>query len=143
MSAPKIPSELVYLGDAVEVDGGESSSWMWKPTDKMIVASDSSGRRIFVFRQKKPVKNPSGEILYEKFNHRKSNGTKSFDVPQPKIRAARVHHIVYRSSKDGTKKSYIHTFDKQPIVWVDRKKNPNVLVLQGGKIRVTSRGITG
>jgi len=138
---PSVPKQLVYLGRAIEVDA-DTGDYGWKASDGWIVASNEAGNRIIVFQEKKlnPTK---AEILYRKFNHKKPHGSEAMWLEKPKIKLGRVGHIVYRSSKSGRTAAYIHTFDHPPVLWVDKRKNPKILVLVGGKIRVTARGIEG
>lgn len=224
--APTIPQELVYLGDAVELDG-DQGEWKWSKRANMIVAANVEGNRVYIFERDRPVKNPTchmgmrvqsfmfdrnifdqtsakkwlkrngaavpkvdatdkylhfrqepkshfsffrtgeisrgvkasfgcpmkkwsknpaGETLFKKFSHKSAKHADSMDVPNPKIQCGRAVHIVYSSNKTkrgGKKTGYIHQFETPPIVWVDRKKNPSVLVLTGGHIRITKDGIEG
>lgn len=56
----------------------------------------------------------------------------------------RAQHIVYESDKwTGKNQQYIHSFDHPPIMWVNNKTTPSVLVLSGGKIEVRNEGIVG
>jgi len=87
--------------------------------------------------------NPAAEALFKRFNHRSPTGSQAVQVPNAKQRIGRVHHIAYRSTKFGPCQSFIHVFEKSPWVWVDSESNPRILVITGGNIKITKRGIEG
>lgn len=149
MSAPGIPSQLVELGRAVELD---STNWVWAWTKKdgFVVASSKDGKRLYIF--KKPKRQaPQGErysinkslSLFKRFNCRDSDQLHKGDVEDRIKRAGNCVHIIYNSDKFGRRENYIHTFTTQPEVWVDKTNNPKMIVLRGGKTRITRRGIEG
>lgn len=60
------------------------------------------------------------------------------------FRVDRAQHIVYESDKwSGKPQQYIHDFTHPPLMWVNNKTAPTVLVLTGGKIKVRKSGVTG
>lgn len=148
--APSVPLVLVELGRLVELQT-DSVRWKWTAKEDWIVCSNESGRRLFMFPRppKKPVKDSTayakkGEKLYKIFNHRKSDKLLKGKIYDLKRREGRAIHIIYRSDKFGGRASnYIHSFDKPPIVWVNSTKNPKIVALTGGDIRITTRGIEG
>lgn len=145
---PIVPKTLVYLGEAIEVEA-DAVTWRWAKSDLFIVAASESGRSIFVFcRPKKrirkaPQERKKAEKLYKNFNRRPAAGGQKIDVPEATKRVGRVLHIVYRSTKFGPSKSFIHVFERPPLVWVDKINRPKILALTGGKIIITRRGIEG
>lgn len=148
--SPSVPLVLVELGRLVELQT-DSVRWKWTAKEDWIVCSNESGKRLFLFPRppKKPVKDSTayakkGERLYKIFNHRKSDKLLKGKICDLKRREGRAIHIIYRSDKFGGRASnYIHSFDKPPIVWVNSTKNPKIVALTGGDIRITTRGIEG
>lgn len=149
MRAPSVPRMVVELGRAIEVDGTEWI-WTWNTRDNWVVASSVSGNRLYLF--KKPgetVDNPKSDLfkrgskLYRAFTRHSVDKTKKGTVAVPRKQVGRAIHVVYESAKFGKTAHYIHTFDKQPIVWVDKPNLPKIMVLTGGDIRITRRGIEG
>ena len=58
--------------------------------------------------------------------------------------AGRAVEIGYKSDKwVGYTRPYYHPWDYPPVVWVNKYERPDLVVLTGGKIRVTKEGITG
>lgn len=94
-------------------------------------------------------KNPaSGDIkkarsLFKRFNHYDAKKAVSLRVADAKSTAGRGLHIIYNSDKFGPRENHIHKFITKPFVAVDNFKKPTMLVLYGGKIKITSRGIEG
>lgn len=147
MKLPNVPNTLVYLGEAIEIDS-DSYEWKWTKAHQFIVASNEAGNKIYVFRGpgKKVKDAPTkkrGENLYKRFNRREAADIKVVSPPAVKTKVGRAHHIAYRSTKFGKCESYIHVFDRPPIVWADKPGNPGILILTGGNIKITSRGIVG
>lgn len=148
MKAPQIPEILVYLGGAIEIDG-DRHEWKWKKNENFVVATDELGKNLYLFQKPKRAKrasvNPSkkGAQTYQKFNRREPTKTNEIDVQNPKKKAGRCHHIAYRSTKFGACKSFIHVFDDPPSIWVDKIDKPQIIVLTGGNVHVTKRGIEG
>lgn len=148
---PSIPSVLVELGRAIELDS-DTWTWTWNQRDNWSVTASSDGKRIFLFKrppQKNKVASPKnryikrGERFYRVFNRRKADEVFKGSVHELKKRVGRAIHVVYESNKFGPKRQYIHTFDAQPIVWVDKENLPKIVALTGGDIRITKRGIEG
>jgi hypothetical protein len=147
--APKVPKTLVELGRLVEL-GFEAQLWKWLVSEDWILTSSESGKRLYLFeRPGLVVSSPSsmdrGKKLYKRFNHRKHDDYRKGKLRslRAKAKPGRALHIVYNSDKFGPKENYIHHFDHPPVVWVDRNKNPRIVALTGGRIRITSRGIEG
>lgn len=150
----KIPSQLVLLGDALELDG-TVWEWTWILKDKTKLYSNANGTRLFIITDKKlgtALKKNSNrdskkaERLYSRFmefepNAKRLHGLKS----EPTLkRTGSANYIIYRSDKfSGKQTRYIHEFKTRPAIWTDNPARPSVIVLSGGKIRVKAEGITG
>jgi hypothetical protein len=56
----------------------------------------------------------------------------------------RAESIIYRSDKwSGQTQRYIHDFKNPPLAWGDGPNKPQLILLTGGRVRVTERGIVG
>lgn len=58
---PSIPTVLVELGRAVELDS-DKWTWTWNTRDNWIVAATADGKRLFLFARPKKTKNPDEEM---------------------------------------------------------------------------------
>lgn len=149
---PWLPSMLIDLAVPISIDleGGEVLKFPIRGSYAM--CSNKSGTEIWIM-SKKNSKNvratdDQGEKLYEKFTgFEHSEVGKMVNVyPKKMTRIGRAMSIVYRSdkfSKPGNTSDYIHAFSKYPTVSVDNTKQPTVVVIRGGKIRIKQEGITG
>ena len=146
---PKVSRILVELGSVVEL-GFEAQVWKWRVSENWILTSSESGKRLYLFERPEtvvsaPARMNRGKRLYKTFNHRKHDDYRKGKIRSLRARAkaGRARHIVYNSDKFGPKEDYIHHFDTPPLVWVDANKNPRIVALTGGSIRITARGIEG
>lgn len=145
---PVIPSTLVELGRAVELECGEYR-WRWSKKDDFILCSSESGTKLFIFARPKSVVErgtfdpDKAKSLYQTFNRREDDQYLAGRIPTPRRSIGRAKSVVYSSDKFGRRYEYIHHFKSPPILWVDNAKTPRIVALTGGKIRVTQRGIEG
>jgi hypothetical protein len=65
----KVPTTVVYLGDAVELDA-DTYSWMWRKNSGFVVAANQSGNTLYVFH----VPKTAGKTETAKFNPRCGTG---------------------------------------------------------------------
>jgi hypothetical protein len=144
---PKVPNTLVEIGRCVEL-GFENKLWKWTVRDNFILTSSESGKRIFIFERPKTTDKPPAKLdrakkLYNIFHGRKYDEYLQGKLYALRSKVGRAIHVVYNSDKFGPRRDYIHHFVSQPIVWADRVKNPRIVALTGGHIRITARGIEG
>lgn len=164
-SSLKMPGVVSILGKAIELkarlNNGDEVFYIWpgrktKKGNPCHLASNPAGTALFVIprtKSEKPAPNEknSKEItraakLYENFTDLEIENPFSISIAEPNFkRAGRAVHIVYRSDKwTGKDTDYIHTFKQPPIVHVSGGvKNPKMIALTGGRIRVQPRGIVG
>ena len=157
--ALKIDSVLVCLGRAVEMIA-DGKRYKWTIKDGMNLYSPPGGKKLFILNtQKKPISGAKfraeiaetggrfekGLALYKEWHECEPASGSLMTPPRGFLfSAGRVESLEYNSTKyTGRKTNYIHTFKSCPLVWVNNKKAPKVLVLTGGKIRVKNEGITG
>lgn len=145
---PRIPSLLVDLATAksIELEGGQEIKF--RGNDWSLSANRNGNELWILSRKGRKVKttDEKGELLYEKFTGFEADEFGKLVKISPKnmVAIGRAMAITYRSDKFSTKSSdYIHTFSKYPQVSVDSPRQPRVVVLRGGNIRVKSEGITG
>jgi len=152
----KIPSQLVHLAAAIELDT-TYWQWTWLLKDKMRLYSDSKGKTLILLSNKKlgqPVKGASSvktrdtvqaKRLYSKFQDFNAHSTKAYKYKDVNLKQLGFAlEIIYQSDKWGDKNQrYVHIFDSKPSIYVDKPKAPKVIMISGGKMRVTSRGIEG
>jgi len=152
----KIPDQLVLLGEAIELDSTHWQ-WTWNLKDKMRLYSDPIGKTLVLLsssklkrRVKAPFKGKSRDTakaksLYLKFQAFKAHTEKAFQYSDGKlVETGKAFEIVYQSNKWGDKNTqYVHMFDSKPKVYVDEAKAPKVIVIKGGKLKLTARGIEG
>lgn len=154
--AIKLPKVLIFLGYVNEIKG-ENVHYYFPEKSKVLLATDSGGKRLFAIGKvkKKQIK----EEIGEKYEKQLSTGVKifqkwhDFDPSQVEkisvspgflFRVDRCSAIVYTSDKwEGKKNKYLHEFKTRPLMKANNKTKPSLLVLTGGKIRVTEKGITG
>lgn len=144
---PKVPLTLVELGRCVEL-GLEDRTWKWTIRENWILTSSQSGKRLFMFARpktskEKPAKLDRAKKLYSAFQGHKWDEYLQGKLYALRSKAGRAIHVVYNSDKFGPRRDYIHHFSTPPIVWADRIKNPRIVALTGGHIRITARGIEG
>ena len=151
MASPRIPDRLVELGRAVEVDS-DNYKWEWTAKENHVVACSENGKTLFVFPRGKNRATQLGDddeineamAIYKTFNRKNATAGRKVKVRDKlKREGGRAIHIIYNSDKFGDRHNYIHTFDSPPIVWVDREWEPRMIVLTGGSIHITKRGIEG
>lgn len=149
---PWLPSMLVDLAVAISIDleGGEMLKFPVRGSYSL--CANRAGTEIWIVSTKGAKKvqatDKQGEHLYEKFTgFEHSDVGKMVNVyPKKMTRIGRAMSIVYRSdkfSKPGKTSDYIHAFSQYPTVSVDNTKNPTIVALRGGQIRIKQEGITG
>ena len=168
-SSIKIPAVVSILGKAIELkarlNNGDEVLYAW-PTRKnksgrpAYLASNARGTALYIIpiihlkksRKTAALKNvDSKDIakagkLYENFTDFEMDVPIVLAMPKsPLKRGGRAVHIVYESDKwTGKDTDYIHTFKQEPIVHLGGGvKNPKIIALTGGRIRVQPRGIIG
>lgn len=148
MKPPKIPSPLVELGRAIELDGTDWI-WTWNKRDNWIVASDKDGKRLYLYKKHRQIVNRNskaiekGDKLYTQFNRRYAQNQTIGTVRDVRHLAGLAIHVVYESDKFGPIRHYIHTFETRPKIWLDKPSEPSIIALTHGRIKITRRGIEG
>jgi hypothetical protein len=151
MTAPAIPKTVVILGKALQLDCGD---WFYKWTKRpgSLLCSSVSGKRLYVLPgpdKAIDVENDGtvkdAKKLFRKFSPK---GNLDFETGTGNSKGTlkkrgTAHSIVYESNKFGRKSSFIHEFKTKPRVWTDKANEPTIVVIEGGKIKVTARGIEG
>jgi len=151
----KIPSQLVELGLAIELD---CSTWeyTWSLQDRMKLFSNPEGNKLILLYMKplgKRVKHPKNEkkqnftkarALYSKFQGFKSDDILAYKFDDVNLKEiGKANYICYRSDKwNKPRVDYKHVFKSKPTVYVD-STYPHVIVISSSKLRVTARGIEG
>jgi hypothetical protein len=163
-SSAKIPRVVTILGKAIELkailNNGDEVFYMWtgrksKKGNPCHLASNPAGRALYILPSTKSKAPDPGTLgievkkagdLYEKFTDWEMGEPCALSIPSGPFKiCGRAVHIVYRSDKwTGKNTDYIHTFKHPPIVHVSGGvKNPKMIALTGGRIRVQPRGIVG
>ena len=165
VSSTKIPRVVSILGKAIELkmylNNGDEMIYLWpgrktKKSGAYYLASNPAGNALYILPATHSKKNIDKSIhpsemkraakLYENFTDFEFDKPFALCVPdKPFKRCGRATHIVYRSDKwSGKDQDYIHEFDNAPIVHASGSaKNPKMIALTGGRIRVQPRGIVG
>jgi hypothetical protein len=149
----KIPSVLCCLGRAVEVLTVDQK-YRWPASKNVKLLATSNGKTLYCLQcvpvHGKNKTTQAAEIeksidLYERWHDFDATTAQTVSIPRGFLfEAGRAVSIIYSSNKwEGKSHKYIHTFESKPIVWVNKKVNPTLIMLSGGKIRTTSEGITG
>jgi len=145
-----IPSILVELGRAVEIQTANGDIWEFPKSGRFVLTTNPEGKgKLFIFSatSNKPISKTSekAEKLRRSFTGKMDIKTRIVDVSEKKlIRFGVCKAVVYESDKYGrTLKEYIHDFKTAPVLNVDSIYEPRIVVISGSKIRVTERGITG
>lgn len=157
--ALKVPPVLATLGYVCEIKG-ETVHYPYKKKDDVRLFATPNGKTLWC------IKTKENKADFDRFsaawNKNKGEAEKAaklyedwhdFDVQSGSLMSPpkgflffvdRCVSIIYSSDKWGGKRhKYIHTFDKPPMIWVNRKTAPTVIKLSGGAIATTKRGITG
>lgn len=168
-SSIKIPRVVSILGNAIELkarlNNGDDVLFSWpsrknKSGRPAYLASNARGTALYILPdihlkrslREAALKNVNpGDLaragkLYENFSDLEMDDPIVLTIPEnPLKRGGRAVHIVYKSDKwTGNNIDYIHTFKHEPIVHMSGSvKNPKVIALTGGRIRVQPRGIIG
>lgn len=157
--ALKIPSVLATLGRPVKIIG-EDVHYRFMVKDNVKLFATSSGQTLYCLTvKKKPTKYSDFLELWDKNQDQAENTlalyqnwhdfeAKTGSIMKPPkgflFNVGRCESIIYSSDKwTGKQTKYVHDFKSKPIIWVNKKTSPTVLVLSGGKIRTTKRGIEG
>lgn len=157
--AIKLPPVLATLGRAIEVEG-TSVRYKFLKKDDVGLYATPDGKTLYCLNAKKKratfdefskawernkTKAEQGVHLFEEWNDFDSNAGSLATAPRGFFfQVDRCQCIIYESPKwEGSNNKYIHEFKTPPLMWVNKKSAPTVLMLSGGKIRTTSRGITG
>lgn len=156
----KLPTPLIQLGTVENVIDDQGVKYKWTVRDQCGLLCPTSGTSIFCLiaepkqatREKfenavngNTEKVSKGMDLYEKWHEFDPESGSLVTPPRGFLFCVgRAASITYRSDKwVGKTRRYIHTFKIKPKVWVNKKIDPTLLVLTGGKIRTTKDGITG
>ena len=154
----KIPQTLVDLGRAVSVRG-TSAEYKWPKKDNVRLCASVSGKTLYCLRPNMTTTynrleeicgdqldtDEQGIELYEAWSGFEVDTGCLIKPPRGFLWYVELcHDVVYESDKwSGKLQKYIHSFATLPSIWVNRKQKPTLLVLSGGKIKTTKRGITG
>lgn len=168
-SSVKIPPVVSILGKAIELkarlNNGDEVLFAW-PTRKnksgrpAYLTSNARGTALYILpivhlkksRRDTALQNVDEKALskagqlYENFTDLEMDVPIVLAMPSnPLKRDGRALHIVYESDKWTRKDTdYIHTFKQEPILHLGGSvKNPKIIALTGGRIRVQPRGIIG
>lgn len=149
---PSLPKVLVILGRAVELKGDEFC-WKWTKRENSVLCSNIAGTRLYIspmpkdaVKIEKPDKSvATAKKLFKRFTPKGSAGYTAAvgRVPEALQKRGLAVSIKYESDKFGKKELYIHDFEKRPRAWSNKATKPTVVVIEGGKISITSRGIEG
>ncbi len=157
--AIKLPAVLCCLGQAVEVQG-ENELYKLRQKDRILLYTNPAGRELYCLKASPRKTNPAafqtaleshkgqvnaGMNLYKRWHDFNAVSGSLAACPRGFLfNTDRCVHIVYKSDKWTARiRSFIHTFKHPPMVWVNKYDGPDLVVLSGGKIRVTKEGITG
>jgi hypothetical protein len=155
--ALKLPGVLITLGRAVEVKG-RAVHYTWPAKDKVMLCAATNGKTLYCVSAKNKTKKNFATLydaridqiergcdLYELWSDFEARSGSVVKPPRGFLfNVDRCESIIYASDKwTGRTQKYIHEFDDPPIVWVNNKTRPTVLVLSGGNIKTTKEGITG
>jgi hypothetical protein len=149
---PWLPSMVVDLADAILIDLEDGRKIKFPLSAKFSMSSNLSGDQIWILSRKgaKKVsaKDRKAERLYESFTGFEHDDVAKLVTLKPKMmkRIGRAMSIVYRSdkfSKPGNMIKYVHAFRNYPTVSVDNIRNPSIVALRGGRIKIKKEGITG
>lgn len=146
----RIPSTMVDLANARQVELVNGEKLKFNLADNFAMCSNVKGDEIWIVSRKgsKRVSAQNGgwESLFEGFTGFEADDIGDL-IRKPSLQLKRVGRavsIIYRSDKFDNKSSdYIHGFTDYPTVSVDTEKNPKIVALRGGKIRITPEGIKG
>jgi len=155
----RLPKTLVDLGRAVSIRG-TGREYSWPKKDNVRLCSDVSGKTLFAIKPTMTTTynrleeictdqlddSEAGIALYETWSGFEVDYGCLVKPPRGFLWYVDLcHEVVYESDKwNGRLQKYIHSFKTLPSIWVNRKKDkPTLLVLSGGKIKTTKRGITG
>jgi hypothetical protein len=158
--AIRMPDVLIQLGRAVSVECEDGNKISWTAKSGCLLYSAVSGRTLYCLVSKKKVTSKEefdaavyvkmdkvrrGMDLYSKWSEFESESGSLAQRPKGTLTClGRAKSIVYSSDKWVLRaRSYIHTFINMPKVWANKKTNPTLVVLTGGKIQVKKEGITG
>jgi hypothetical protein len=157
--AIKLPPVLATLGRVIEVDGLEVR-YKFLKKDNVGLYATPDGKTLYCLKANKKratfeeftqiwernkTKAEQGVRLFEEWNDFDSKAGSLATSPRGFFFLVdRCRSIIYESPKwEGRNNKYIHDFKTPSLMWVNKKSAPTVLMLSGGKIRTTSRGITG
>jgi hypothetical protein len=155
----KLPDVLICLGRAVSVTGAELE-FKWPIKAKCQLFCSTTGASLYCLvatarpssksHLEKALKKQHDQVsagmqLYERWHEFDAASGSLVHAPRGFLfNVDRAVSIVYASDKwVGRARSYIHTFKTPPKVWVNRKTDPTLLVMTGGRIKVSKEGITG
>lgn len=146
----KIPKTLIFLGLAIELIT-TNEKYIWKKKDKCDLFANENGTKLYILKMTQTEKQISeiniskkAKKLFERWSHNDVDKIDVMKLSNPDLnKNGRAKYIVYASDKfDGKMRQYIHVFKRPPIVWA-QKTDSTAVVLTGGRIRITSGGITG
>lgn len=149
---PRFPSKLVDIADALTIDLEDGQQLKFPRRGNWALCSTKSGTQLWIISRKggKSVRtnDEDGQKLFETFTGFLPEDTGKMIQTRPKKmkRIGRAINIVYRSdkfSKPGKTSDYIHAFKSYPTVSVDDMKQPSIVAIRGGRIKVKQEGITG
>jgi len=150
--AKTIPSVIVYLGKARELVTYDHH-WKWSIKDNYGLYSNPTGSKLYVLKQRgnrtRELKDTrftrSAERTFDMFFDRDSDSRALLSITLRALKkGSRVANITYSSDKWDTKMTtYIHMFAMPPIAWADSDTKPTQIIIEGGRIDITRRGIEG
>jgi len=154
----QLPPILVCLGSVVQLSGdGIDLRWtakcpklfcppdgrsIWAIYAKPKWSTDADFDRAISGREHRLM---AALSLYEKWHEFEPISGSLFEQPRGFLFCAGpVDSIVYRSDKwTGKEQKYIHTFDTKPQAYVNRKTDPSIVSICGGRIIIGKDGIKG
>lgn len=146
----RIPALMVDLADARAIELEDGRKLQFRLAGKFALCANKAGDELWILSRvggkQVATEDDKAEKLFEKFTGFEADYTGAL-VQLPGLvleRLGRAKSIIYRSDKFATKsRDYIHAFKRYPTVSVDRKTRPRIVAIRGGKIKVTTEGITG
>lgn len=146
------PGDVALLGTLLELqhdahDGqAHRHSWTLRTAPRLFWSPSRSALYAFPsLRLPRPRKlDPKATSIdtFEIWTGRAPSNTRTVDIPRPKIRrAGQAHFVVYRSDKWGKPTNYVHDFAQGTLVDLADGEPPEVLIVRGPPLQLTSAGL--
>ena len=155
----RLPKVLCCIGHALEI-GTQDEIYRWPIRKNVLLYTCPAGTSLFCIQS--TAKKVSDQKFKNALDQNRVQVNKArklyrnwhdFDAVSGSLLSrprgflhdcGRATYIIYRSDKwIGKNRDYIHHFKKPPRVRANKKSQPSLLAITGGKIRVKNEGITG